>query len=69
MSEEGKRGARIFLQYSLLILVLAGFNLYRYFTGGGRMFLIAGIVCVAAFIGWIFFYVFYVRSENKPDKD
>ena len=69
MSGEGDRGLRIFLQYSLFIAVIAGFNLYNYFTGGGRLFLIMGLASVAGLIGWAIFYFRYVRAEKKPGKD
>ncbi len=61
--EEGKRELKIFLEFWLLIALLAGFNLYNYFTGGSKMFLVVGIICVAALIGWALFYLFYVRRR------
>ncbi|HSB08288.1 MAG TPA: hypothetical protein VLM38_02165 [Blastocatellia bacterium] len=64
MSEEGKRGLRLFLEFWLLIGVLAGFNLYSYFRGGSGLFLVVGVICVVAFIGWAMFYVFYVRTSG-----
>jgi fatty acid desaturase len=60
-SEEGKRELKIFLEFWLLIVLLAGFNLYTYFSGGHKMFLVAGIICVLGFIGWALFYLLYVR--------
>ena len=65
MSEEGKRGLKIFLEFWLLIGVLAGFNFYMYFGGRSKMFLVVGIVCAAAFVGWAMFYIFYVRKGER----
>ncbi len=64
MSEESKRGLRIFLQYWALLGVLAGFNLYLYFKRGSALSLILAVVCSCIFIGWVFFYIFYVRREK-----
>ena len=64
MSEEGKRGLKLFLEFWLLIGVLAGFNFYSYLRGGSRLFLFVGVICAVAFIGWAMFYVFYVRKGN-----
>lgn len=64
MSGEGKRGLKLFLEFWLLIGVLAGFNLYSYFRGGSKLFLVVGLICVVAFIGWAMFYVFYVRTRE-----
>ena len=61
--EEGKRELKIFLEFWLLIGLLAGFNLYSYFSGGSKMFLVVGIICVAAMIGWALFYFLYVRRR------
>ena len=63
MSGEGKQGLRIFLQYWLLIAVLGGFNFYRYFTTQATLSLIVGIGCAVIFVGWILFYLFYVRGK------
>ena len=63
-TEEGKRELKIFLEFWLLIAVLAGFNLYSYFSGGSKMFLVVGIICVLGFIGWATFYLFYVRRRR-----
>ena len=63
--EEGKRGLKIFLEFWLLIGLLAGFNLYNYFRGGSKMFLVGGIICVAGFIGWALFYLFYMRGHAE----
>ena len=65
MGEEGKRGLKIFLEFWLLIGVLAGFNLYMYFGGGSKMFLVVGIISVVVFIGWAMFYVLYVRKGEQ----
>jgi fatty acid desaturase len=65
MGEEGKRGLKIFLEFWLLIGVLAGFNFYMYFGGGSKMFLIVGILSVIVFIGWAMFYVLYVRKGEQ----
>jgi|GEM_PF-1289380 len=64
MSEEGKRALRIFLEFWLLIGLLAGFNLYNYFRSGGKLFLFVSIVCVVGFIGWALFYFLYVRKSQ-----
>jgi hypothetical protein len=61
--EEGKRELKIFLEFWLLIGLLAGFNLYNYFRGGSKMFLVVGIICVAALIGWALFYLLYVKRR------
>ena len=63
--EEGKRELKIFLEFWLLIGLLAGFNLYSYFSGGSKMFLVVGIICVAAMIGWALFYFLYVRRRAE----
>jgi hypothetical protein len=65
MSEEGNRGLKIFLEFWLLIGLLAAFNLYNYFRGGSKLFLAVGIVCVLAFIGWALFYLLYVRKKES----
>ena len=65
MSEGGKRDLKIFLEFWLLIGLLAGFNLYNYFRGGSKLFLAVGIVCVVAFVGWALFYLFYVRKSEE----
>lgn len=62
---ERDRGVKLFLQYWLLIAVLGGFNVYRYVKNGKIASLVVAIVCAVAFVGWICFYVFYVRG--KPD--
>ena len=65
MGEEGKRGLKIFLEFGLLIGLLAGFNLYNYFGGGGKLFLIVGLICILGFIGWALFYLLYVRKSEE----
>jgi len=62
MNEQGKQGLKIFLQFWLLIALLAGFNIYNYVRNGSKMFLIVGIICVAVFVGWALFYALYVRK-------
>ena len=64
MSEEGNRGLKLFLEFWLLIGVLAAFNLYSYFRGGSKLFLVVGVIAVLAFIGWALFYIFYVRGKR-----
>lgn len=64
MNEEGNRGLKIFLEFWLLIGLLAGFNLYNYFRGGAKLFLAVGIICVLVFIGWALFYVLYIRKSE-----
>jgi len=63
VSKEGKHGLRIFLQYWFLIAVLGAFNFYRYFTTRATLSLVVGIGCATVFIGWILFYLFYVRGK------
>ena len=60
---EQDRGFRVFLQYWLLIAVLGGYNLYRYINGGNKLSLALAIVCALAFVGWLLFYIFYVRKK------
>jgi len=36
-----------------------------YFTKGSVMFLVVGLVSIAAFIGWAMFYLFYVRRGER----
>jgi hypothetical protein len=64
MNEEGNRGLKIFLEFWLLIGLLAGFNLYNYFRRGAKLFLAVGIVCVLAFVGWALFYLLYIRKKE-----
>ena len=64
MSEEGNRGLKIFLEFWLLIGLLAAFNLYNYFRGGAKLFLAVGVICVLAFIGWALFYILYIRKKE-----
>jgi len=65
MDERGKQGLKIFLQFWLLIALLAAFNIYNYIRSGSGMFLIVGIVCIAVFIGWALFYALYVRKGEQ----
>jgi hypothetical protein len=65
MGQESRLGRKIFLQYGALILVLGGFNFYRYYTVGGLWTLIVGIVCCIGFLAWIIFYFFYVKGKEK----
>jgi hypothetical protein len=64
MSTEGKQGLRIFLQYWLLIAVLGAFNFYRYATTRATLSLVVGIGCAVVFVGWVLFYLFYVRKKS-----
>jgi hypothetical protein len=64
-NEEGKRELKIFLEFWLLIGLLAGFNLYSYFRGGSKMFLVVGVLCVVGFLGWALFYLLYVRRRPE----
>ena len=64
MKEDEKRGFKIFLEFWLLIGLLAGFNLYNYFRGGSKLFLAVGMMCAVGFIGWALFYLFYVRKST-----
>ncbi len=64
MNEQSKRGLRIFLQYWVLIALLGAFNLYKYFSGNSVLFLIMGIACALAFLGWALFYFYYVRGRE-----
>ena len=65
MSEEGKRALKIFLEFWLLIGLLAAFNLFNYFRSGSRLFLVVAIICITGFIGWALFYLLYVRKSEK----
>ena len=65
MSEEGKREFKIFLEFWLLIGLLAAFNFYSYVTNGSKLFLAVGIICVLGFIGWALFYLLYMRKGKK----
>ena len=65
MSEEGKRALKIFLEFWLLIGLLAAFNLFNYFRSGSKLFLVVGIICIAGFIGWALFYLLYARKSEK----
>lgn len=63
--KETNKGLRLFLQYGGLILLLAAFNFYNYFKSGIRLSLIVAIACLAGLVGWVLFYLLYVRK--KPD--
>ena len=65
MNEEGKRALKIFLEFWLLIGLLAAFNIYNYVRSGSKLFLAVGAICITGFIGWALFYVFYVRKQEK----
>jgi hypothetical protein len=65
MNEEGKGTLKIFLEFWLLIGLLAGFNLYQYFRGGSRLFLVVGIICVVGFVGWVLAYLLYFRRSGE----
>jgi hypothetical protein len=67
MKEDPNPGLKIFLEFTVLIALLAGFNLYTYFRGGSRMFLVVGIIAVVVFIGWIIFYFLYVRKPAQRE--
>lgn len=65
MDEKGKRALKIFLEFWLLIGLLAAFNLYNYLHRGSRLFLVVGAVCVIGFIGWALFYLLHVRKSTE----
>jgi hypothetical protein len=67
MSDEKRRGVKVFLQYWVLFALLAAFNFFYYFKSGRRMFLVVAIVCVVVFIGWVIFYVYYVRKADRTE--
>ena len=64
MQEGESQGAKIFLKYWLLIAVLGGFNVYNYVRNGNWLSFWVAVVCGVAFIGWILFYVLYVRAKR-----
>ena len=64
VNEQGKRGLKIFLEFEFLIALLAAFNLYNYYSGGSKMFLGVGVVCVLGLVGWTLFYFVYVRPGS-----
>lgn len=64
MSGESRAGARIFLQYWILIAALGAFNFYRYATTRSWLSLVVGILCAVVFVGWVLFYYFYVRRRE-----
>ena len=59
----GSGGLKIFLEFGLLIALLAGFNFYSYFNSGSKLFLVVAIICLAALAGWTAFYLLYVRRK------
>ncbi|HET9531467.1 MAG TPA: hypothetical protein VFQ92_14010 [Blastocatellia bacterium] len=64
MKQEQKRALRIFIQFSLLIALMAGVNLYLYFIEGNLMSLAVAVLSGIAFIGWVYFYKRYVRVKE-----
>ena len=64
MKQEQKRALRIFIQFSLLIALMAGVNLYLYFVDGNLMSLVVALLSGIAFIGWVYFYKRYVRVKE-----
>jgi hypothetical protein len=64
MKTEEKRALRIFLQFSLLIALMAGVNLYLYLKEGRSFSLIVAIICGIALIGWVYYYRRYVRVKE-----
>lgn len=64
MKERAPYGLRIFLQYWVLIALLCAFNIYNYIKKGSRLSLIVAILCGVAFLGWVSFYLFYVRRKE-----
>lgn len=64
MNEQSKRGLRIFLQYWVLIALLAAFNFYKYFTAESTLSLIMAVACTVVFVGWVLFYLYYVRGRE-----
>lgn len=65
MDEQSKQGLRVFLQFWLLIALLAAFNIYNYIRNGSKMFLIVGIICIVVWVGWVLFYALYVRKGER----
>ena len=68
MVDDKRRGLKVFLQYWVLFALLGAFNFYYYFKSGRVMFLVVALVCVAVFIGWVIFYVYYVR-KGEPKRE
>jgi hypothetical protein len=64
MNEQSKRGLRIFLQYWLLIALLAAFNYYKYFTTKSTLSLIMAVATTLIFVGWVLFYYYFVRGKE-----
>ncbi|MFY9554608.1 MAG: hypothetical protein WAV20_00340 [Blastocatellia bacterium] len=65
MNEEGKRAFKMFLEFWLLIGLVAAFNWYHYFRGGKKLFLVVGIISVLVFIGWALFYRYYFLKREE----
>ncbi|HYP26818.1 MAG TPA: hypothetical protein VE262_08880 [Blastocatellia bacterium] len=57
-------GLSIFLKYWALFALLGGFNVYLYVNRGNILFLVVALVCGAVFVGWFFFYLYYVRGKG-----
>jgi hypothetical protein len=68
MDDDKKRGLKVFLQYWVLFALLGAFNFYYYFKTGRPMFLVVAIICVVVFIGWVLFYLYYVR-KGEPKSE
>ncbi len=64
MKETAGYGLRVFLQYWVLIALLCGFNIYNYMKKGSLLSLTVAILCGVVFIGWVSFYLFYVRGKE-----
>jgi hypothetical protein len=62
--KQARLGLKIYLEFALLIVVLGGFNLYSYYKDGKRLFLIMGIVCIGALLGWTAVYFFYFKRNQ-----
>ena len=62
---EATRGLKIFLEFWLLIALLAAFNFYSYYKSGSKLFLAVAIICCAALLVWAAFYFVYVRRPPR----
>lgn len=62
--KDTKRSLKLLFRYSGLIVLLAAFNFYKYYSSGRRISLIAAIVCLVGLVGWILFYMLYVRRKS-----
>ena len=67
MGDQGNRGLKLFLEFWVLMALLAGFNFYMYHDRGRALFLIVGIVATVAFVGYGLFYVLYVRRGDRGE--